>query len=156
MTQAEPTDEIGNGSVMDTPIARCRPDTPNRPWARRRHSAQANRSPEQPHVTQSGIGLPQGETLIDYLQMWEERKPDQTLYRFVDIEGRELEHYTYQSFEERTRELAAYLVDGGRAQAGRARAAGLPAGSGDGGGVLRLRAHRSDRRTGQPSFAHGV
>ena len=49
------------------------------------------------------------ETLIDYLQMWEVRQPDQTLYRFVDVEGRELEHYTYQSFAERTRELAAYL-----------------------------------------------
>lgn len=49
------------------------------------------------------------ETLIDYLDMWEARQPDQTLYRFVDIEGHELEHYTYQSFAERTRELAAYL-----------------------------------------------
>src|SRR6201998_2814822 len=49
------------------------------------------------------------ETLIDYLRMWETWKPDQTLYRFVDVEGRELEHYTYQSFAERTRELAAYL-----------------------------------------------
>ncbi len=49
------------------------------------------------------------ETLIDYLQMWEARKPDQTLFRFVDVEGRELEHYTYRSFAERTRELAAYL-----------------------------------------------
>jgi thioester reductase-like protein len=49
------------------------------------------------------------ETLFDYLQMWEARQPDQTLYRFVDVEGRELEHYTYQSFAERTRELAAYL-----------------------------------------------
>ncbi|BBZ12689.1 fatty acyl-AMP ligase [Mycobacterium branderi] len=49
------------------------------------------------------------ETLIDYLEKWEARQPDQTLYRFVDIEGRELEHYTYQSFAERTRELAAYL-----------------------------------------------
>ena len=50
------------------------------------------------------------ETLIDYLNMWEVRQPDQTLYRFVDAEGRELEHYTYQSFAERTRELAAYLA----------------------------------------------
>jgi thioester reductase-like protein len=49
------------------------------------------------------------ETLVDYLDMWEARQPDQTLYRFVDAEGRELEHYTYQSFAERTRELAAYL-----------------------------------------------
>ena len=49
------------------------------------------------------------ETLIDYLQMWEARRPDQTLYRFVDAEGRELERYTYESFAERTRELAAYL-----------------------------------------------
>ena len=49
------------------------------------------------------------QTLIDYLRMWEARRPDQTLYRFVDAEGRELEHYTYQSFAERTRELAAYL-----------------------------------------------
>lgn len=48
-------------------------------------------------------------TLIDYLQKWEARKPEQTLYRFVDAEGRELEHYTYQSFAERTRQLAAYL-----------------------------------------------
>src|SRR6185437_1783152 len=31
------------------------------------------------------------------------------LYRFVDVDGRELEQYTYQSFAERTRELAAYL-----------------------------------------------
>jgi thioester reductase-like protein len=49
------------------------------------------------------------ETLIDYLQMWEERQPDKTIFRFVDVEGRELEHYTYASFAERTRELAAYL-----------------------------------------------
>jgi thioester reductase-like protein len=49
------------------------------------------------------------ETLIDRLQMWSEQKPDQTLFRFVDIDGRELEHYTYQSFADRTRELAAYL-----------------------------------------------
>ncbi len=49
------------------------------------------------------------ETLIDYLRMWEARKPDQILYRFVDAEGHELEHYTYQSFAERTGELAAYL-----------------------------------------------
>jgi thioester reductase-like protein len=50
------------------------------------------------------------ETLIDYLQMWEQRQPDQVLYRFVDVDGRELEQYTYQSFAERTRELAAYLA----------------------------------------------
>lgn len=49
------------------------------------------------------------ETLIDYLDMWEARKPDQTLYRFVDVDGHELEQYTYHSFAERTRELAAYL-----------------------------------------------
>ncbi|OHV05296.1 fatty acyl-AMP ligase [Mycobacterium talmoniae] len=48
-------------------------------------------------------------TLIDYLQTWEAQKPDQTVFRFVDVEGRELEHYTYQSFAERTRELASYL-----------------------------------------------
>lgn len=53
---------------------------------------------------------PTMETLIDYLAMWEARKPDQTLFRFVDVEGRELEHYTYQGFAERTRELAAYLA----------------------------------------------
>jgi thioester reductase-like protein len=49
------------------------------------------------------------ETLVDYLRMWEAQRPDQTLYRFVDAEGRELEQYTYESFAERTRELAAYL-----------------------------------------------
>lgn len=49
------------------------------------------------------------ETLIDYLHKWEAQKPDQTLFRFVDGDGRELEHYTYQGFAERTRDLAAYL-----------------------------------------------
>jgi thioester reductase-like protein len=49
------------------------------------------------------------ETLIDYLRKYEQQKPGQLLYRFVDIDGRELERYTYQSFAERTRELAAYL-----------------------------------------------
>src|SRR6185437_15863215 len=49
------------------------------------------------------------ETLIDFLQMWATQRPDQTLFRFVDVDGRELEQYTYQSFAERTRELAAYL-----------------------------------------------
>ena len=49
------------------------------------------------------------ETLIDYLHMWAARRPDQTLFRFVDVDCRELEHHTYQSFAERTRELAAYL-----------------------------------------------
>lgn len=49
------------------------------------------------------------ETLIDYLHLWEQRRPEQTLFRFVDVDGRELEHYTYRSFAERTRELAAYL-----------------------------------------------
>ncbi|MCV7257569.1 thioester reductase domain-containing protein [Mycobacterium shimoidei] len=49
------------------------------------------------------------ETLIDYLEKWEAEKPDQILYRFVDVDGHEIEHYTYQSFAERTRELAAYL-----------------------------------------------
>lgn len=34
------------------------------------------------------------ETLIDYLHKWEALKPDQTLFRFVDVDGRELEHYT--------------------------------------------------------------
>ncbi|SON61764.1 4-hydroxyphenylalkanoate adenylyltransferase [Mycobacterium simulans] len=57
-----------------------------------------------------GKGMtPTMETLIDYLRMWEARRPDQTLFRFVDAEGRELEHYPYQTFAERTRELAAYL-----------------------------------------------
>ena len=49
------------------------------------------------------------ETLIDYLHKWEALRPDQTLFRFVDAEHRELDHYTYQTFAERTRELAAYL-----------------------------------------------
>ena len=49
------------------------------------------------------------ETLIDYLRMWETERPDQVLYRFVDADGRELEQYTYESFAQRTRDLAAYL-----------------------------------------------
>lgn len=50
------------------------------------------------------------ETLIDHLHMREALTPDKTLFRFVDDEGREQEHYTYQGFAERTRELAAYLT----------------------------------------------
>ncbi|WP_374022977.1 thioester reductase domain-containing protein [Mycobacterium sp. HNNTM2301] len=49
------------------------------------------------------------ETLIDHLHLREAQTPDKTLFRFVDDEGRELEHYTYRGFSERTRELAAYL-----------------------------------------------
>ncbi|GAB4959905.1 hypothetical protein MAHJHV51_56180 [Mycobacterium avium subsp. hominissuis] len=26
------------------------------------------------------------ETLIDYLHLWEERRPEQTLFRFVDVD----------------------------------------------------------------------
>jgi thioester reductase-like protein len=49
-------------------------------------------------------------TLVDYLQMREAQNPDQIFCRFVDVDGRELEQYSYQSFAERTRELAAYLL----------------------------------------------
>ncbi|OBH84168.1 thioester reductase domain-containing protein [Mycobacterium sp. E2989] len=49
------------------------------------------------------------ETLIDHLHMRETQTPDKTLFRFLDDEGREQEHYTYRGFAERTRELAAYL-----------------------------------------------
>lgn len=48
-------------------------------------------------------------TLNDYVRAWSERKPDQVLYRFVDIEGREVARYTYQGFAARTRELGAFL-----------------------------------------------
>jgi thioester reductase-like protein len=49
------------------------------------------------------------DTLIDYLNHWETQKPNKTIYRFLDIEGRELEHHTFGSFAERTRDLASYL-----------------------------------------------
>lgn len=49
-------------------------------------------------------------TLVDYLKYWTERQPDKILQRFLDIEGQERESYTYRSFEERTRELAGYLL----------------------------------------------
>ena len=58
------------------------------------------------------------DTLIDYLDRWEARQPDQPLYRFVDVDGRELERYTYGGFAERTRELAAYLSTEARLKAG--------------------------------------
>ena len=51
------------------------------------------------------------DTLIDYLHMWETKKPNDTLYRFFDADCRELEHYTFGEFAERTREVAAYLSD---------------------------------------------
>jgi thioester reductase-like protein len=49
------------------------------------------------------------DTLIDYLHMWETKRPDKTLYRFVDVDGHELERYTFGGFAERTRELATFL-----------------------------------------------
>jgi thioester reductase-like protein len=49
------------------------------------------------------------DTLIDYLNHWETQKPNKTIYRFLDVEGRELEHHTFGSFAERTRDLASYL-----------------------------------------------
>ena len=50
------------------------------------------------------------ETLIGYLRRWEDRKPDQLFCRFVDLEGKTLEGYSYQSFAARTRELGAFLA----------------------------------------------
>jgi thioester reductase-like protein len=52
-------------------------------------------------------------TLVDYLQLWAAQKPDQVLFRFVDVDGRELEHYTYRSFADRTRDLAALIAEAG-------------------------------------------
>jgi thioester reductase-like protein len=49
-------------------------------------------------------------TVVDYLDYWTERQPHQTLYRFLDIAGEERESYSYEGFDERTRELAGHLV----------------------------------------------
>lgn len=49
------------------------------------------------------------DTLIDYLDRWAERRSEQTYTRFIDIDGNEVEHYTYHRFAERTRELASCL-----------------------------------------------
>lgn len=95
------------------------------------------------------------ETLIDYLHKWEALKPDQTLFRFVDVDGRELEHYTYQSFADRTRELAAYLSKEAGLKAGERALLVYPR-PGDDRGAVCLRPNRGDRRPRQPTAAHVV
>ena len=48
-------------------------------------------------------------TLVDALERGAANRPDQTLYRFLDVDGRERDHYTYLAFHERTRHLAEHL-----------------------------------------------
>jgi thioester reductase-like protein len=50
------------------------------------------------------------ESLIDNLEFWVARKPAQCLFSFLDGDGRESEHYSYDSFDERTRFLAEYFT----------------------------------------------
>jgi thioester reductase-like protein len=48
-------------------------------------------------------------SLVDALERGADTRPDQTLYRFLDVDGRERDHYTYLAFHERTRHLAEHL-----------------------------------------------
>jgi thioester reductase-like protein len=49
------------------------------------------------------------DTLVRYLDHWSEERGDAVSQRFLDVEGREVESYTFASFAERSRELAAFL-----------------------------------------------
>lgn len=49
-------------------------------------------------------------TRVDYLRAWEARRPEQILYRSVDVEGREFEHHTYQGGILRLSELVGRAV----------------------------------------------
>jgi thioester reductase-like protein len=48
-------------------------------------------------------------SVVDYLECWAATQPDKCLFAFVDIDGNEIDAYTYRRFHERTRGLAEYL-----------------------------------------------
>ncbi|MBP7149696.1 MAG: thioester reductase domain-containing protein [Acidobacteria bacterium] len=48
-------------------------------------------------------------SIVDYLQHWASVQPDKLLYSFLEVDGTEREGYTYQAFEERTRQLAEHF-----------------------------------------------
>ncbi|MDP2314729.1 MAG: thioester reductase domain-containing protein [Pseudomonadota bacterium] len=50
------------------------------------------------------------DTLVAYLDHWSAAQPDTVSQRFLDIDGQEVERYTFGSFAERTAELAAFLT----------------------------------------------
>lgn len=54
----------------------------------------------------SGRPLP---SLVEYVAFRAVDHPDKTLYSFLDVDGRERDHYTYLAFDERTRHLAETL-----------------------------------------------
>ena len=60
----------------------------------------------------TGWAIPRLESLCDYLDHWSARQPDALLYSFLDIDGRELESYTYRELRRRVHGLAGYLADG--------------------------------------------
>jgi acyl-CoA synthetase (AMP-forming)/AMP-acid ligase II len=60
-------------------------------------------------VTRERSVAPKLDNLVDYLSFWASVQPDATFSTFRDIDGREIEAYTYNSFEHRTRHLAEYL-----------------------------------------------
>ena len=49
------------------------------------------------------------DTIVDALEHWAAVHPDQCLFSFLDINGKERDTYTYLAFNERTRHLAQYL-----------------------------------------------
>jgi thioester reductase-like protein len=49
-------------------------------------------------------------SIIDYVENWAEVHPEKCFASFLDVQGKELETYTYLRFHERTRHLAEYLL----------------------------------------------
>jgi thioester reductase-like protein len=48
-------------------------------------------------------------TIIDYLEHWAAIQPGKCFSSFLDVQGKEVETYTYSDFHERSRHLAEYL-----------------------------------------------
>ncbi len=48
-------------------------------------------------------------SITDYLKHWAEVQPDKLLYSYLEVDGTERDAYTYQAFEQRTRNLAEFI-----------------------------------------------
>jgi thioester reductase-like protein len=60
--------------------------------------------------TPAGRAASRTGSIIDFLEHWAERQPDNLLFSFLDQDGRERDSTTYLDFHERTRRVAAHLA----------------------------------------------
>lgn len=49
------------------------------------------------------------QNILDKIEFWAHKFPDRTMYSFLDVNGVQLEQYSYQEFEEKTNAIASYL-----------------------------------------------